>query len=401
MDLLADLLFDTSGAAVGDGSFGVPHRIAERFPQIRGRRLALRLPHDPRLEGGGYLGIAGEPIAPGIHASAEGLGITLHRPIGTFLRQYLGTLTSEEATLRMSATAHEQFATPADFRNKESGPNFAQSIFDISMTVAPHERGRLVTVTVRRFGPALFKPQPASDLVQDDEPFGASILINWSNLHALFGARSEHSQTYPRRPFEQGDHTSLDKLNARRALAGVPTIMHEHWDKGVGVCGWGGDHAYQLWRGWGAQLAPRICSYGRRADGLVAPDNEHIGFAIPITLEEVQRLLHAKPRAEIHLASRCGNIGESTGVAGPASADLGSRRRNIEELTGELNLTREGLRMRFEVRVGDYLPKTVHGDPPSEPGRAVSNFDYLVPWESLFLAGLGFDYQRRERLIPR
>ncbi len=57
--------------------------------------------------------------------------------------------------------------------------------------------------------------------------------------------------------------------------------------------------------------------------------------------------------------------------------------------------------MRFEVRVGDYLPETVHGDPPSEPGRAVSNFDYLVPWESLFLAGLGFGYQQREGLIPR
>jgi hypothetical protein len=178
-------------------------------------------------------------------------------------------------------------------------------------------------------------------------------------------------------------------------LVGSRTALSEEWGTSTGVCGWGRDHVYQLWRGWGAPLEPRICSYGRRADGLVEPDNPYVGLVIPITLVRVRHLLNGTTHAKTHLASRCGNIGHCVDVPGPASVDYGSRRRNIEELSGELTLTREGLRMALEVRVGDYLPETVRGDGTAEPGRRTFNLDYVVSWESLFLAGLGFDYHRR------
>jgi hypothetical protein len=99
MDLLANLLFDTNGGAVGEGSIEAPPHIAARFPSVRERTLALLLSRDPRLQGSN-IGIAGERIAPGIHAGAQGFRIHVERPIGAFLRRHLGALASEVVTLR-------------------------------------------------------------------------------------------------------------------------------------------------------------------------------------------------------------------------------------------------------------------------------------------------------------
>jgi hypothetical protein len=142
-----------------------------------------------------------------------------------------------------------------------------------------------------------------------------------------------------------------------------------------------------------------MCLHGRRADGRIVPLDPYAGLVIPLTLEQIRRLLHAKAEAKIHLASKCGNVGFCTDISGRTASEEGSHRRNIEELSGELTLTREGLRMLFEVTLGDYLPETVYGSHPSEPGRKTLHLDYVVPWESLFLAGLGFAYQREQGLI--
>jgi hypothetical protein len=397
VDLLAGVLFDASGAAVGDGSFDTPSRFAERFPSVRDRTLALRL--DPHWQGA-YLGVAGEKIAPGIHAEAKSFGLHMGRPIGAFLRQYLGSLASEQVSLRISCD--DVHGAPGWFSARhipdKSDSDLAQDILDLSVSVSPHDEGRLVTVTAHRFGLAKFKPQPVGDLARDRDTLMASILINWSNLHVVFGAISHRSKAYPRRPFEAADHTSLDSLNGERALAGTWTWMSEYHGKNVGVCGWGDDAPYQLWRGWGAPLEPRVCSYGRRADGLVEPDHPHVGLVIPITIAGVKQLLAGATRANVHLASRCGSIGHSTDIAGYAVTEFGTRRRNIEELSGELSLTRDGLRMILDVRLSDYLRETVCGDAPSNPGNRTIHLEYLVPWESLFLAGIGFDSRTRESL---
>src|SRR3954469_17860518 len=146
MDLLPHLSFDTEGAALGEGSIEVPARIAERFPCVRERKLRLLLPRDPRLQAG-YFGIAGEQIAPGISDAARSFGIHVERTVAAFLRENLNDLSGEALSLRVEGRAGRP---PAWFSAKHgssaSYPDLAQDILEISVTIEPHEAGRLVTL---------------------------------------------------------------------------------------------------------------------------------------------------------------------------------------------------------------------------------------------------------------
>jgi hypothetical protein len=208
MDLLKELRFDVTGAAVGSGSFEIPERVVNRFGFTRSSSLALQL---SRAGEAGEIRVAGPHIAPGLNASEpeECVAIVLSAAVAAFLRRFLAQPRPQEANLLLRCDSDLPFAQPGSLRIKTNEQICVQDIYEVAVSVCPLECGRRVTVEASRFGPTKVDWKPAEPVVGEGEVVKATVDINESNLCGIFGAGADRSGEYPKRKFERSDHSSL------------------------------------------------------------------------------------------------------------------------------------------------------------------------------------------------
>lgn len=102
-------------------------------------------------------------------------------------------------------------------------------------------------------------------------------------------------------------------------------------------------------------------------------------------VNRVEELLRANLSADLQFDNPDGSLGHICMISGRTAAEEGSHRRNVIKWNGNITLDNNGLAMNFIVYLGDYLPETIRGSPPLEPGKQQLKIDLLLTWETLIL----------------